>query len=155
MEFNPMLDLYSPFDTAKGTDFFVSEALAAKHQEPGLQQQPLFLPTPDNHHMLKRPSAPPHAPSKEADKAKKLLGMCHTTHFLAWELFQIVQVALNVRIFKAKYDEWANAKKAMGDRICKQGIMGSNALFKNQMNELLVWHEVGVSNLMLTHFYAY
>lgn len=150
-----MLDLYSPFDTAEGTDFFVSEALAAKHQEPGLQQQPLFLPTPDNHHAHERPSAPPHAPSKEADKAKKSSGTRRTAPFSAQELFQVAQVALDVRIFEAKYGERANTEKAMGDRIREQGIMGSNALFKNRMNELLVWHEVVVFNLMLTHFYVY
>jgi hypothetical protein len=132
----------------------VSEALAAKHQEPGLQQQPLFLPTPNNHHAHERPSALPHAPSKKADKAKKLSGTRCTTPFLVWELFQVAQVVLNVHIFEAKYGERSNTEKAMGDRIREHGIVVSNALFKNQMNELLVWHEVHVSNLMLMRFYV-
>ena len=80
-----MLDFYSPFDTAEGTVFFVSEALAVKHHELGLQQQPLYLPTPN-----KDASAPPHAPSKEADKAKKSSGMRRTTPF---SVAQVVTLA--------------------------------------------------------------
>lgn len=73
-KFGTMTDVIDEIGTKYSTvTLFIHLVSEAKHQEPGLQQQPLYLPTPNNRHTHERPSALPHA-SKEADKAKKSSG---------------------------------------------------------------------------------
>ena len=65
-----------------------------------------------------------------------------------------MQAALDVRIFEAKFGERGDAEKTMGDKVREHGIMGSNGLFKTRMLEMLIWHEVRVSDHFLPHYSA-
>jgi hypothetical protein len=65
-----------------------------------------------------------------------------TDPFTAWELFDILQAALEVKLFQAKHGEKGECEEEMATRIKQRGVQGSKVLFKTRLNELLVWHQV-------------
>ena len=134
------------FDSTEGTDAFVSSALTSFPSTPlpplpvpaslpNYSQDPVTLPP--------APTTPSPAPSKAVLKSSKLFRVSkHTTPFSAKELFEVMQAALNVKIFETKFGKKGERKKEMGDKICGHGILGSNGIFETHMLELLTWHEV-------------
>lgn len=65
-----------------------------------------------------------------------------TDPFTARELFDILQAALEVKLFQAKHGEKGEREEEMTTRIKQQGVQGSKAIFKTRLNELLIWHQV-------------
>jgi hypothetical protein len=143
---------YNPFDSEQDTSLFVSQVLS----DPLASQTPAahldfvntFASAPNGNNSLVTQLASA-TPSKLSVKAGKLSGGMGSTRrtapFSAKELFEVLQAALEVRIFEAKFGERKNTEIAMGDMVRGHGIAGSNGLFKTRMLEMLTWHEVRVS----------
>jgi hypothetical protein len=75
-------------------------------------------------------------------KLNKLVNPKRNTHFMAKELFEVVQAAITVKFFEAKHGEKGEREKQMGNMLRKNGVQGSNAVLRTRMLELLVWHKV-------------
>lgn len=148
MNFSPD---YCPFSSDEGTANFVSDILSsgsiAQPQPPLTHHEFILTPVSFNDDQ-QNPATPLRMPPKASITAVKPSGTARrTVPFSAKELFEVVQAALNVRIFEAKFGERGDTEKAMGDKIQEHGVLGSNGLFKTRMLEMLVWHEVRVSDL--------
>ncbi|KAJ7134492.1 hypothetical protein C8R44DRAFT_870122 [Mycena epipterygia] len=61
--------------------------------------------------------------------------------FTGKELFDILQTAIRVKYFTAKHGEKGAKDKELGAEIRKLNIMGSDAIFKARIMDMLVYHE--------------
>jgi hypothetical protein len=65
-----------------------------------------------------------------------------STEYSARELFDIVQTAIKVKIFAAKYGQKGAKDKEFGNMVRGLGIKGSDGILKSRLQDLLVFHEV-------------